>query len=88
MKTKCDGCGQHGNPVGRLFVECCSGGSGCSCAGGMIDLGVCRVCIGTGTVDETSDTRANITAVTAILGGRGYLGSGPKWDTQNPFNRT
>jgi hypothetical protein len=58
---------------GRLVVECCNGADGCSCNGGLVDMGVCNVCKGTGYINDNSDKNANI----KHLSGRCFAGSGP-----------
>jgi len=46
---------------GRLVIECCDGSHGCSCHGGLVDVGSCKVCGGSGYVDtENYDSKANV----------------------------
>ncbi len=59
---------------GRFVVECCNGSGGCSCMGQPVDTGPCRVCHGTGLIDEASDLRANIRSIEGLH----FIGTGPK----------
>lgn len=68
--VRCDHCTN-----GRFLAECCNGSSGCSCGGQEVDMGLCRVCYGTGWRTADADTTANIRAI----GNRCYLGSGPRY---------
>lgn len=52
---------------GRLVTECCSG-SNCYCRGDTVDLGICRVCNGTGIRAETSTGRENIDYISGLGG--------------------
>ena len=40
------------NGTGSWETECCSGAGGCSCGGGLVDMGMCNVCNGQGRVIE------------------------------------
>jgi hypothetical protein len=59
---------------GQFLVECCDGSGGCSCGGGMIDMGPCRVCRGSGEHDEDADQSANLREIQ----GYGFIGTGPR----------
>lgn len=56
---------------GRLKVECCNG-SNCSCKGDTVDMGICRVCDGTGLMDEAKTGRENVDFLRGL--NVGYLG--------------
>lgn len=77
---ECSGCGHFGTPKGRLFTECCSGASGCDCRGEFVEIGLCRVCNGSGFMRVDADMSANVRVVRFLAEvGHGYLGSGPKY---------
>jgi hypothetical protein len=58
---------------GTWEVACCNGSGGCSCRGGLVPMGECNVCQGTGEMDENADTMANVRAIQ----GFGFIGTGP-----------
>jgi hypothetical protein len=62
---------------GRWETECCNGAGGCSCRGGMVDMGVCNVCEGRGWIIEG---QCNPMANADYLMGSGacFAGSGPR----------
>jgi len=68
MKNLCPNC--HGSR--RLEVECCSGYN-CTCRGGIVDMGACRVCNGSGQVGDNPNTNANTEFIRKL--GCGYIGS-------------
>lgn len=59
---------------GRFMCECCDGSGGCSCRGGMVDMGDCRVCSGTGWRRPDANVRANADSIMGLM----FLGSGPR----------
>lgn len=61
---------------GTWDVECCNGAGGCSCKGGLVDMGTCNVCGGAGYVIEGQyNERANVNAI--MRSGACFAGSGP-----------
>ena len=60
---------------GIWFSECCDGSNGCSCKGETVNMGRCKVCLGTGRRRKDADTRANL----RTIAGMAYLGSGPRF---------
>lgn len=61
---------------GTWEVECCSGASGCSCRGGLVDMGTCNVCRGSGQVEKNNhNPRANVDYLERA--GACFAGSGP-----------
>jgi hypothetical protein len=71
-KKECPSC--YGE--GRWETECCSGASGCSCGGGMVDMGTCNVCGGSGyVVDGQYNASANVDFI--MKAGACFAGSGP-----------
>lgn len=68
----CPGC--YGS--GCWQTECCDGSGGCSCGGGLVDMGRCNVCGGYGRVTEGEfNARANVDVI--LNGGYCFAGSGP-----------
>lgn len=64
------------NGTGRLITECCNGKDGCSCKGGLVDVGICHCCDGTGHVDpDNYDPNANVRFLKNSLAA--FAGSGP-----------
>ncbi len=62
---------------GRWETECCNGAGGCSCRGGLIDMGICNVCNGRGEVPEGRfNPRANSDFI--MRSGACFAGSGPR----------
>jgi hypothetical protein len=69
---KCPSC--YGE--GRWDTECCNGAGGCSCGGGLVDMGPCHVCGGRGQVLEGHyNPRANSDFI--MRSGACFAGSGP-----------
>lgn len=61
---------------GRWETECCNGASGCSCRGGLVDMGPCNVCGGNGFVVEGEyNEMANVDFI--MNSGACFAGSGP-----------
>ncbi len=69
--VRCEGCGG----AGTWQTECCSGAYGCSCGGGLVEMGVCLVCHGAGMVPAGTDMSANSRSIKGIC----YVGSGPRF---------
>lgn len=68
VTERCRAC----NGDGRFLTECWSGG--CSCRGGVVDMGNCRVCGGSGWVDpRVCDMDAN----RRVIRGLHFIGTGP-----------
>jgi len=80
----CEGC----QGTGRLITECCNGHDGCSCKGGLVDVGICRVCNGHGYTDsEHCDMKANVNYLKFT--GACFAGSGPTkgyWQGKTSLN--
>jgi hypothetical protein len=71
-KNECPSC--YGE--GRWDTECCNGSGGCSCRGGLVDMGPCNVCKGTGYVIEGQyNAGANVDFL--MRSGACFAGSGP-----------
>jgi hypothetical protein len=66
---RCPNCGGQG----CWQTECCDGSDGCSCRGGLVDMGTCNCCGGTGIVDESYDKDANVRSLQGVC----FAGSGP-----------
>lgn len=62
---------------GRLMTECCSGNN-CSCRGETLDMGICRVCVGTGMKLKSSSNEANINYLRGFGGYVGYSLNGER----------
>lgn len=61
---------------GTWETECCNGSGGCSCGGGLVDMGTCQVCRGEGRVIEgRHNPRANSDFI--MRSGACFAGSGP-----------
>jgi len=58
---------------GKWETECCSGAYGCTCMGGLVDMGSCKVCNGTGWRRPDANPEANIETIRGLS----YAGSGP-----------
>jgi len=84
-KKECPSC--YGQ--GTWEVECCNGSGGCSCGGGLVDMGRCNVCGGSGYVIEGQyDDMANVNAIRRA--GACFAGSGPSsgyWAGKPALNR-
>ena len=66
--------------TGEWEAECCNGSGGCSCGGQPVNMGRCNVCGGSGRVEKGAfNSMANVDFIER--GNYGYLGSGPKWNT-------
>ena len=82
---ECPGC--YG--TGSWEVECCNGAGGCSCRGGLVDMGQCRICHGSGqVVKDNYDPRANSNFI--MSAGACFAGSGPSsgyWAGKPALNR-
>lgn len=71
-KKECPSCFGEG----RWETECCNGSGGCSCRGGLVDMGPCNVCHGTGYVVEGEyNAEANVDFL--MQSGVCFTGSGP-----------
>lgn len=71
-KKECPSC--YGE--GRWETECCNRSGGCSCGGGLVDMGRSNVCNGTGYVfDGEYNDRANVDFLEKA--GACFAGSGP-----------
>lgn len=71
-KISCPSC--YGE--GRWEVECCNGSGGCSCHGGLVDMGTCNVCQGHGyVIDGQFNSMANVNYI--MNSGACFVGSGP-----------
>lgn len=61
---------------GTYEIECCNGAGGCSCRGGLVDMGACNVCNGTGRVTE-GQFNPNANSDYLMSMGACFAGSGP-----------
>lgn len=64
------------NGSGQWETECCSGAGGCSCRGGVVQMGICNVCLGAGEIPENASEEQRMANVHSIAGAC-FIGSGP-----------